>query len=46
MTKILSDLTKLVTAWSRVRKSYDVEETTDFQQRAEARKLAEDLGFV
>ena len=46
MTKMLSDLPKLATAWSRVRKSYDVEETTDFQQREEARKLAEDLGFV
>ena len=43
---MLSRLPKLAASWEKVRKCYDVEDTMDFQQRSEARKLAEDLGFV
>ena len=33
-------------AWSKVRKSYDPDDIGDFKQRAEAKRLAVDLGFA
>ena len=32
--------------WSKVRKNYDASDTSTFQQRAEAKQLASDLGYV